>query len=301
MKRRVFVTSGPPPPTDCAQPGAAEDAGYAVDDGDVAQLAASGGHLAARGAGNGPVIVLSYAYSGADHVQNALAAGAELACTSGTGIIPLCSAAAETWRRIEGQHGAGLSRLAAGSIRVLATVQVTMILASAGQSRWCELASVAPAAAEPFLQLFPQARFVCVYRSCPDVIRAGVQASPWGLHGQSFAPYLLAHSGNSVAALAAYWANSTEQLLSFEQANREASLRIRYEDVAAFPDQALRTVRAELKLSDKGNDSTNLARRMLAQPDPIPPVQVPAELIPEPLRQRISDLHAKLGYSPSVW
>ncbi len=288
MKRRATATSSLSlPSADGAQPGA------------EAQLTTGGDHSAHGGAENGPVIVLSYAYSGADLVQNALAADAKLACTSGTGIIPLCAAAAETWRRIEGQQGTALSSLAAASIRGLVTAQVTAILAGAGQARWCELASAAPTAAEPFLQVFPQARFVCVHRACPDVIRAGVQASPWGLHGQGLTPYLLAHPGNSVAALAASWASSAEQLLSFEQANHETSHRVRYEDVAAFPDQALSTVRATLQLGS-GNGAS-LAQPMPSQPDPVPPAQIPAELISEPLRQRISRLHAELGYAPPQW
>jgi hypothetical protein len=35
----------------------------------------------------------------------ALAADTGLACTTGTGIIPLCAIAAETWRRIDGRAG----------------------------------------------------------------------------------------------------------------------------------------------------------------------------------------------------
>ncbi len=42
------------------------------------------------------------------------------------------------------------------------------------------------------------------------MIRAGVQANPWGLQAQSFRPFLLAYPGNSVAALAAYWVTSTD-------------------------------------------------------------------------------------------
>ena len=53
------------------------------------------GRSARSGVVNGPVIMLAYAHSGADRVQDALAAGTKLACTAGTGIIPLCAAAAE--------------------------------------------------------------------------------------------------------------------------------------------------------------------------------------------------------------
>jgi hypothetical protein len=249
---------------------------------------------------NSPIIVLSYAYAGAERVQNALAVGGSLGCTSGTGIIPQCAAAAEAWRRIEGQQGMTLSRLAAAAIRGLVTAQIAAILASSGQPRWCELATAAPGAAETFLQVFPDAHFVCVHRSCLDVIRAGVQANPWGLQAQGFKPFLLAYPGNSVAALAAYWMTSTEQLLDFERANQQATDRVRYEDVTTQPGQALAAVRAALGLGDaESGDIPGAQRGWPTEPGDAPAepdATVPAEMIPQPLRQRITGLHARLGY-----
>jgi hypothetical protein len=255
-----------------------------------------------RSAPNSPIIVLSYAYAGAERVQNALAVSSSLSCTSGTGIIPQCAAAAEAWRRIEGQQGTTMSRLAAAAIRGLVTAQIAAILASSGQPRWCELATAAPDAAETFLQVFPDAHFVCVHRSCLDVIRAGVQANPWGLQAQSLKPFLLAYPGNSVAALAAYWVTATEQLLGFERANQRATDRVHYEDVTARPGQALAAVRAGLGLGGLESDDMPPAQRgwqtEQADAPAEPDARVPAEMIPQPLRQRIAQLHAELGYPP---
>lgn len=256
-------------------------------------------HPAGADAGRDPVIVLSCAYAGAGQVQNALAAGSELACTSGTGIIPLCAAAADTWRRIEDVPGATMSPLAIATVRALVTAQVTAILADSGQPRWCELATASPGAAEVFLQLFPHARFICVYRRCPEVAAAAVRANPWGLQGQGLVPYLLTYPGNNVAALAAYWANSAEQLIEFERAHQEVAHRVRYEDVTAHPEQTLATVRATLGLS---GTAYSVPSRWLAGPGTAPADpqdEAPAEMIPPPLRERISRLHAELGYLPA--
>ena len=250
---------------------------------------------------NSPIIVLSYAYAGAERVQNALAVGSSLSCTSGTGILPQCAAAAEAWRRIEGQQGMTMSRLAAAAIRGLVTAQIAAILASSGRRRWCELTTAAPGAAETFLQVFPDAHFVCVHRSCLGVIGAGVQANPWGLQSPSLRPFLLAYPGNSVAALAAYWVNSTEQLLGFERANQQAADRVRYEDVTTQPGQALAAVRAALEPGDTENDIRPARPGWLTEPGDAPAepdVTVPAELIPQPLREHITHLHAELGYPP---
>lgn len=257
---------------------------------------------ASRGVANSPIVVLSYAYSGARRVQEVLAADAELACTVATGVIPLCEAAAETWRRVEGRSGQSLSPLAVSTLRGMVSAQVTMILAGLGKSRWCEVAATDPSAMDPFLQVFPQAGVVCTHRSCLDVIRAGVGANPWGLQGQGFLPYLLVHPGNSVAALAAYWAHSTEQLLAFEAEHPATTHRIRYEDVAADPIRALATVRASLGLP--GEVSSNEALPEL--PDLLvheaapaaAELRVPMEMIPGPLLERITYLHTQLGYPP---
>ncbi len=251
-------------------------------------------------AGNSPVIVLSYAYSRAPRVQEALADGTALACTAGTGIIPLCEAAAETWRRVEGRPGQAPSRLGVATLRGLITAQVTVILAAAGKTRWCELATTTPKAAESFLQVFPETSVVCVHRSSLDVIGAGVRANPWGLQGLGLTPYLLAYPGNSVAALAAYWADSTEELLAFETSNPHAAYRVRYEDVAADPGQALATVRACLGLDDgaqKGSlpEPANSIETPTTETSPPEPT-VPTEMIPNPLHERINHLHAELGY-----
>jgi len=247
----------------------------------------------------GPVIVLSCAYAGAGQVQSALAAGSELACTSGTGIIPLCAAAADAWRRVEDMPGAAMSPLAIATIRGLVTAQITAILADSGQTRWCELATAAPGAAEVFLQLFPHTRFICVYRRCLEVAGAAVRANPWGLQGQGLAPYLLTYPGNSVAALASYWAYSAEQLIEFEQAHREVTHRVRYEDVTAYPDHTLAPVRVTLGLAGTAHPEPPRWLTEPGAPPTDPQAEAPAEMIPEPLRERISHLHAELGYPPT--
>ncbi len=150
--------------------------------------------------------------------------------------------------------------------------------------------------------MFPQARFVCAHRACLDVVRVGVQANPWGLQGQILTPFLLTYPGNSVAALAAYWATSAEQLLEFERSNRQATHRLRYEDVTTQPDHTLTAVRAALELGrTEAGDRLPAPPVWLAESGDAPAqpdAKVPAEMIPAPLRQRISRLHAELGYPP---
>jgi Sulfotransferase family len=256
-------------------------------------------HLGSRP--SGPVILLSYPHSGAARVQAMLAAGTGLACTSRTGIVPLCAAAAETWRRVDDRDGLGMSELAITATRGMLAVQITMILTAAGKSRWCELATTDPIAARSFAQVFPDAAFVCVHRGCLEVIRDWIAASPWGLHSQGLAPYLLSYPGNSVAALAAHWADFTEALLAFEEANAQIARRIRYENATAEPGRVLTGLLAWLGVDD-GREVSPPEQLPSADPRgeglPALDAEVPAGLIPLQLRQRIIGLHTKLGYAP---
>lgn len=248
----------------------------------------------------GPVIVLACAHAGAARVVEALAADPTVAATTGTGIISLCGHAAQTWQRLDGRAGPTLSQLAASTLRALITPQMTMILAEAGKTRWCELATGATSAASSFLQVFPDTTIVTVHRHSIDMIRAAVHASPWGLHLPRLAPYLSSYQGSTAAALAAYWADSTEELLAFEAANPRVTYRVRYEDAAADPDQALASLRSCLGLTARPHQAIIREPASTGQPtqQTLPPAgtTLPAAIIPRPLLDRISRLHAELGY-----
>lgn len=240
-----------------------------------------------------PVIILSYQHSGAASVQETLSADDRLACTSATGILPLCEAAARAWRRVDDSEV--LSGLAISSIRAMVRAQISVILAARGKRRWCELATSPPSAASDFREVFPGTRFVCVHRSCTEVIADCVRARPWGpAMFPGMARFSAAYPGNFVAAIAAFWAASTEGLLTFEAAGGPAVCRVRYEDVVTGPGRALagacEVLGLDLTLADPGPAADSIDR--------FTPGQVPPDMIPAQLRERVDRLHAQLGYDP---
>lgn len=253
----------------------------------------------APGPGNGPVIVLSYLHSEAYFVQRALSAGTDLVCTQSTGILAACATAVETWQRLENRAGRRPSSLAAASVRELVNAQLITVLSAASGSRWCELVTASPEMAASFGQVIPAARFVCVHRSSIPVIRAGAQAGVWGLAGQIPASYVMSYPGNSAAALAAYWAECTRALLAFEAAHPQVSYRVRYEDVAAGPEDALAAVKASLALRPGRAGQHGPPGPGSPEPDePAAAPEVPIEKIPPPLREAMVRLHDELGYPP---
>lgn len=254
---------------------------------------------------NAPVIVLTFPYSGAERWRSVLDSHPELACTSGTGILPLCGQAADAWRAADGQSSGRLSPLAISSVRALASGIITCILARTGKRRWCEFAVAPPSSAATFRELFPGTRFLCLHRACADVIAAALHASPWGLANPRFAPFVAAYPGSAVAALTAYWTACTQQLLDLEEAHPDWCQRVRYEDLDADPHAEAR-VFGFLGLETPGPGSAGPAADAwpgagtsdVTPSGPGPRSAFPADQIPPPLLAKANGLMRRLGYPP---
>jgi hypothetical protein len=195
-----------------------------------------------------------------------------------------------------------MTQLAASSVRRLAVPMMIAGMAGAGGRRFYETAADPPEAAGTFVALFPAAKVLCVHRSCPAVLRAALAASPWGLAGPAYAPYLRAYPGSTFAALLAWWADRTAGLLAFERAHPEACLRVRRENLTASPAGTLDGIRQFLGLEPPPP--------WLAPPPPPPGDEkdssdlaagtagFPLGQAPAALRDRAAALHAELGYPP---
>jgi hypothetical protein len=260
------------------------------------------GTVTARDQAPGPdstaVIILTYAHAGGEQLSSLLARQPDLACTTGTGILPLCEQAAAAWRAVDGRPSGPPSRLAETSTRSLAMSMITTMLARQGKRRWCEVATAAPDAAGTFLRLFPSTRIVCLHRAWPDVVRAALDASSWGLAGPAYAPFTSAYPGSTTAALTAYWATHTTSLLSFEQAHPGTCHRVRYEDLAA---DSLSSLPDFLRLQDPGPDPAAWLHDEAAGPargTGSPDADFPARQVPPSLLERANGLMERLGYRP---
>lgn len=247
-----------------------------------------------------PVIVMACTGSGADRLRSVLSRFPGLTCTSGTGILPLCYNAAAAWQKIDGRDQEGFSPLAAASVRALAGGLVTAILARDGGKRWCEFTSASPAAASAFARLYPGTVFLIVHRQAAALMRAILDANPWGLAGPEFAPFVSASPDSTAAALAGYWVMHTSRLLDFEQAHPRSCLRIRIEDVGANPEQTRLDIGGFLSC-DIPNASPVLSHGT-ASDQPVAPAlpadEIPLGQIPPRLLSQLNDLHSTLGYPP---
>ena len=247
---------------------------------------------------NGPVVVLTYSFSGWRRLQGVLERVPELACTAGTGVLGMCDTAARAWANVD-ESGEHMSSLAAKSIRAMvASMMTVMVTRSSEARRWCEIATAEPAAAETFLRLVPGTQFLCLHRSCPDAVRAVLTSSPWGIIGGPFTPYLQAYPANATAAIAACWADCAGQLLDFESRHPESALRVRYEDLAGDPAATSQAISDFTGLTPASpvpwlaEDEPPAGAGELAGSDAVFPVT----MLPPQLVQRIGRLHEQLDY-----
>jgi hypothetical protein len=105
-----------------------------------------------------------------------------------------------------------------------------------GKKRYCDK-SLGTARYAPLLRrVYPQARFICLYRHPMDVIASGAEACPWGLNGYGFDPYIATTPGNAVMALASFWTDNVQATLAVEERFQDACFRVRYEDLVADPE-----------------------------------------------------------------
>lgn len=251
---------------------------------------------------NAPVIVLGYSGSGADRLSSLLSGFPELACTQGTGILPLCHQSVSAWQVVDGRGGPGIPPLASASVRSLCGGMMTVILARSGGTRWCEFTNAPPAAAQTFARLYPGTRFLVVYARADTMTRTIIGSGRWGLEGQEFAHFVSAHPESPVAALARYWATRTAWQLEFEEANPGICYRVHADDLVSGTARIFPEIRNFL---DLGNGYASLS---FSGDDPgiesdaleVAPGDhgLPLDRIPEPLLARVNELHRILGYSP---
>jgi len=195
----------------------------------------------AAGSFSDPVFVLCNGRSGSTLLRFVLDAHPDLACPPETNLPGLCAQLATVWSLIvgaplsadRGDEPPEIPQAALGGVRDTMDRLIGSYLARRGKKRYCDKSLGAARYAELLLKVYPQARFICLYRHPMDVIASGVEACPWGLNGYGFDPYIAATPGNAVMALASFWADNVRAALAVEERFPGTCFRLRYEDLVA--------------------------------------------------------------------
>jgi hypothetical protein len=194
-----------------------------------------------------PVFVICAGRSGSTLLRFLLDAHPDLACPPETRLPAMCTQMATVWQQLAGsppdsaaagdQSGQlAVPRPASAGIRQAMNVMVGPYLAQRGKRRYCDKSLGAAEHAPVLREVFPGAKFLCLYRHPMDVIASGIEACPWGLSGFGFDGYAAGSPGNAVKALAQFWADNAAQILAAEEQLGERAYRVRYEDLVADPE-----------------------------------------------------------------
>lgn len=192
-----------------------------------------------------PVFVLCSGRSGSTLMRVLLDAHPDLACPPEAKLPEVVTRLATLWSTMEalplsaGNGTPGLPAAAVAGIRHTADLIVGPYLARRGKTRYCDKNLGTELYADTLLNVFPEAKFICLHRHPMDVIASGIEACPWGLANYGFEPYAAGAPGNSVLALARYWVDHATAILAVEDKYPQNCHRVRYEDVVDDPDTVM--------------------------------------------------------------
>jgi hypothetical protein len=288
----------------------------------AAEEAAQGGKARRTGASADPVFVLCGGRSGSTLLRFVLDAHPDLACPPETNVPALCGQLATVWSLIagaplsanRGDEPPEIPEAAIAGVRETMDRMVGSYLERRGKKRYCDKSLGTARFAYLVTRVWPEAKFICLFRHPMDVIASGIEACPWGLNGYGFDPYIAETPGNVVFALARFWADNVVTILAAEEEYGDRSLRVRYEDLvsdpeavaneifdflgvarvpgiaeAIFADERERFGPADYKIWNTSRITTDSMGRGWS---------IPAGLIGSQVREAVNELAGRLGYIP---
>jgi hypothetical protein len=269
-----------------------------------------------------PVFILTASRSGSTLLRMILDSHPRLACPPETSITSACMHLAMTCDVLENAGSASsavddsaqLPPAIRAAVRAAADRAYGHYLAERGKQRWCDKSLDSHVHAELMTQVYPEAKFICLFRHCMDVIASGVEACPWGLQRYGYDPFVAQYPGNSVAAVGSYWLSCAQGILSFADEHPGSCHRVRYEDLVTAPEETMAGI-----LSFLGEEQVpGITRACFETPhDMNGPADgklwftssvtagsvgrgtvVPASAMPEPIRSAVNQVLGNLGYRP---
>jgi hypothetical protein len=281
--------------------------------GDRSSSASADASNIAIGEDSPPIFILSPARSGSTLLRYLLDTHPNIAAPPETFIAPALANLLSTHTTLTGYHTPGCDPEIREILASTAKKLFGQYASRQGKSRWCDKSLTSIDFAELLVDIFPDARFITLYRECTDVIMSAIEACKWGFNGYGFEPYVAHHPGNFVIAMGEYWADRVELSLTFERNHPERVARVLYEDLVSEPTLTLRRVLSFLDepWSEQLSDPSLVFRdRALEGPGDYKITythaistssighgwQVPRTHLPDVLRERINRDLVELGY-----
>jgi len=183
-----------------------------------------------------PVFVLTCARSGSTLLRKILDSHDDLACPSETNVTLICASIWDTWTVLDPECSpSALTEEARLHIRSSVNAIYRPYLTRRGKTRWCDKSLGSGMTADKLVQIYENAKFICLYRHAMDVINSGLEATPFGLRGFGFESY--SDSPNSITGLASYWTDHMGKIVEFEESHPSMCFRVYYEQLVTEPER----------------------------------------------------------------
>jgi hypothetical protein len=113
---------------------------------------------------------------------------------------------------------------------------------------WCEKSVRTVDYLDLVYRLYPEARYICLYRGCLDVVRSSLDVTEYGFGGYGFEDYIRQSVVNIVDGLIDYWHDKVSAIRRFELAHPGQAHAITYEALVLDTEPTLRALFEFLQL-----------------------------------------------------
>lgn len=128
--------------------------------------------------------------------------------------------------------------LVLAEVRRIVSEMMNSYTVAKNKQMWCEKSPPNLLYLDKLKGVFPDGKYICLYRNCMDVVHSTLEAQKFG-YGPMLAKYIHREPENFVAALIEGWADRTTNLLNFETNNASSCFRIKYESLVYDPSGTL--------------------------------------------------------------
>jgi protein-tyrosine sulfotransferase len=263
-----------------------------------------------------PVFLVAPGRSGTTVLRRILDAHPEIGCPGEAGLASALGALGRAWHIVAsdaaGEHMSAPPIEARASMRVALSDVMRYYCAREGKRIYCDKSLDASPWLGGIHDVFPEARFVFLYRHVLDVVMSGLEASPWGFEAFGYAPFVVRSVENFVAPLVHHWNTHVEPTIAWRDEHPVLSHAVRYEDLVAHPQRVVTElfefldVTVDLSVLDRAlserrstqtpGDRKELFTNAIHQDSVGRGRRVPLRLIPESLLAETNENLIAVGY-----
>ncbi len=136
-----------------------------------------------------------------------------------------------TLGQVSAQPGeAGREEAVLAEVRRIVTGLMTSYANAKGKQMWCEKSPINVRHIDLLRRVFPDAKFICLYRNCLDAVQSKLEMNRQGWWPE-LVNFLLKDPQNLVSGMVESWIFAAKEIMRLEKEAPSNCFRVRYEDV----------------------------------------------------------------------